>query len=139
LVRRLMFHRRSSRPRHHQTRNPSIDRTCVPALPASQGPKTGTLHKSSVKRRHLLRHVKRLLKCDQDSSRLAQDYITTAQDYLLTAQVKTASAQVRDWKWNLVRSRLVYEFGGVRRYLHRHDVIRSSARLIAYLLIVENR
>jgi hypothetical protein len=133
LVRRLMFHRRSSRPRHHQTRNPSVGRTCVPALPASQGPKTGTLQKSSV------RHVKRLLRCDQGSSRLTQDCMATAQGCLLMAQVKTASAQVRDWKWNLVRSRLVYEFCGVRRYLHRHDVIRRSARLSAYLLIVENR
>jgi hypothetical protein len=37
----------------------------------------------------------------------------TAQGCLLMVQVKTASAQVRDWKWNLVRSRLVCEFCGI--------------------------
>jgi hypothetical protein len=40
--------------------------------------------------------------------RAAQDSTATAQGCLLMAQVKTASAQVREWKWNLVRSRLVY-------------------------------
>jgi hypothetical protein len=34
-------------------------------VPRLRGPKLGALQRSSVKRRHLLRHVKRLLRCAQ--------------------------------------------------------------------------
>jgi hypothetical protein len=81
------------------TRKPNGPETGTPftGFPGTQGPCKGT-------------HVKWLLGA---SSRLAQDCTAAAQGCLLMAQVKTASAQTRDWKWNLVRSRLVYEFCGI--------------------------
>ena len=47
-----------------------------------RGPKLGALQRSSVKRRHLLRHVKRLLRYTRGSSHLAQDCTATPQGCL---------------------------------------------------------
>ena len=44
-----------------------------------RGPKLGLLQRSSVKRRHLLRHMKRLLRSLRGGSHLAQDCTATAQ------------------------------------------------------------
>jgi hypothetical protein len=44
-----------------------------------------------------------------------KDKIRSVRDCRHKSGIKqnTASAQIRDWKWNLVRSRSVYEFCGI--------------------------